>query len=532
VSAAGNRERNGRGNGSGTRRASRLPIVAAMVVGIVAAGALRHVAIAHQERSTRAVAAGSGSGPRASALGSMNSFALALLLGGLRGPLAMILWATSEAQKTERNLEDFDTKVEWIRLLQPEFDTVHLFQIWNKAYNISVQMASLPNRYATILDALEYASDVDKERGGNVNIMNAVAQVYSNKLGTVHSEKTYYRRMVREQSFVPPDWKGPDDPRTADRTGQAGWQRRRMDPKLDPKGNILPELLVATAPRPADLPPNQDWNDGSELQYLKKYQPFPDGLSPYALAYNYSKRAQVLMTVGKQSPLQLSAAVIDSRPGMELNLWAHDEWDRGRQFELQAWGAPPQSEKLAMEMATAGLPPDRPLVNAAAAETALTCYRRAAQVALDSIVEFRRHQQNPEYMDRGLNFESHMDDMAALAPYMEADHDYLKAATAGAQERETLLRRAADNYQKAIGAYQLIALRYYIDDGVAARAFPKDVTRATIHTSTNRQQQDEIMNRVRQEHQKVGLGMIQEEYMEYETYINRATTRLGQLLRR
>ena len=39
----------------------------------------------------------------------MNSFALALLLGGLRGPLVMFLWTSSETQKTERNLEDFDT---------------------------------------------------------------------------------------------------------------------------------------------------------------------------------------------------------------------------------------------------------------------------------------------------------------------------------------------------------------------------------------------------------------------------------------
>jgi hypothetical protein len=115
-----------------------------------------------------------------------------------------------------------------------------MFQIWNKAYNISVQMASLPNRYAAILDALKYAADVDRERPGNVNIMNAIAQVYSNKLGTVHSEKAYYRRMVREQSFVPRDWQGPTDPRTADKSGQAGWQRRRMEPKLDLAGNLLP----------------------------------------------------------------------------------------------------------------------------------------------------------------------------------------------------------------------------------------------------------------------------------------------------
>ena len=65
----------------------------------------------------------------------------------------MYLWSTSETQKIDRDLADFDTKVEWIRLLQPEFDTVHLFQIWNKAYNISVLMASPADKYTTIMQA-------------------------------------------------------------------------------------------------------------------------------------------------------------------------------------------------------------------------------------------------------------------------------------------------------------------------------------------------------------------------------------------
>src|SRR5215212_4113491 len=120
-----------------------------MIVSILAAGFLRAAATDFQDARR---GGGAAAGRSVSALGSMNSFALALLLGGLRGPLAMVLWATSEAQKADRNLEDFDTKVEWIRLLQPEFDTVHMFQIWNKAYNISVQYAALPNRYLTIID--------------------------------------------------------------------------------------------------------------------------------------------------------------------------------------------------------------------------------------------------------------------------------------------------------------------------------------------------------------------------------------------
>src|SRR3954471_1627932 len=137
--------------------------------------------------------------PAPSRVANLDSFSLALLLDGLRGPLVMFLWTNSESQKSDKDLESFDTQVELIRLLQPEFDTVHLFQIWNKAYNVSVQLASLSNRFSTILDALDYAAEVDKSRPDNINIMNAIANVYSNKLGTPQSEKAFYRRWVREQ---------------------------------------------------------------------------------------------------------------------------------------------------------------------------------------------------------------------------------------------------------------------------------------------------------------------------------------------
>src|SRR6266550_1207861 len=148
---------------------SRLPIVVLLVIALVATGFTRQLASSH--RKTQRTFGGEETSTGTSAqLSRMNSFALALLLGGLRGPLVMILWTSSETQKTEKSLEDFDTKVEWIRLLQPEFDSVHIFQMWNKAYNISVQMASLANKYSAILDALDYADRTDQQRPNNINI--------------------------------------------------------------------------------------------------------------------------------------------------------------------------------------------------------------------------------------------------------------------------------------------------------------------------------------------------------------------------
>ena len=139
-------------------------------------------------------------------LADMNSYALCLLLGGLRGPLVMFLWSSSESQKTEHDLEDFDTKVEWIRLLQPEFDTVHLFEIWNKAYNISVQMANLPNKYSSIIGALDYADKVDAQRPDDINIIYTIGMTYGDKLGGIQlplAERQYYLRRTCDDTRWP-----------------------------------------------------------------------------------------------------------------------------------------------------------------------------------------------------------------------------------------------------------------------------------------------------------------------------------------
>ena len=77
----------------------------------------------------------------------------------------MFLWTSSENQKTDRNLQDIDTKIELIRMLQPEFVSVHIFQIWNKAYNLSVQMSNLASKYATKSNGVSFTAAAGRVTG-------------------------------------------------------------------------------------------------------------------------------------------------------------------------------------------------------------------------------------------------------------------------------------------------------------------------------------------------------------------------------
>ena len=216
-------------------------IVVVMILSLLASAGARYWA---GEKRDAAIPR-SGADASTSSLSGMNSFALGLLLGGLRGPLVMILWTESESQKSDKNLEGVDTQIEWIRLLQPEFDTVHIFQIWNKAYNISVQMANRANKYDVILSALDYAHNVDKSKPDDINIIAAIGQLYFDKYGN-SQEKVYYRKRVRQETL----------PRAQAKAHSlaSGWRRVALDPVLDQSFDILPAL---TKPVDGRAPPDE-----------------------------------------------------------------------------------------------------------------------------------------------------------------------------------------------------------------------------------------------------------------------------------
>jgi hypothetical protein len=563
-----------------TRR--RLPIVVVLLAALLASGVLRQVAANMRGEAD----------PRAGGvpLSRMNSYALALLLGGLRGPLVMILWPSSEGQKSEKNVEDLDTKIEWIRLLQAEFDTVHIFQIWNKAYNISVLMANLPNKYATILDALDYAYAVNAERPNNINILYAIGSIYFDKLGS-SAEKRYYRQRVRDETQarqplvrvtlpearggefveaalaaglterrlqITPDKRNArlsvtltksqadivrplfggegitwaDKPRVERNRKDSGWRRTELDPLLTLEGNILPDLL-----QPRGTPTTQPgMADGSALQYLKRYQPFPYGVSTMALAYNYYRQAQSLLRFNNQNHAQLSDLVVDSRPALALRDWSEEEWERGRIAEIEALGMPVPLEKddqdwrINLELVSARAPLDSKIVNRTAADEALFSYARTAQLAEDAIVEYTAHLER--FRTNFDTYRSHMEALAAQRSLVLGDYDFLNLLASPPQERAALARSAADHYVQAVRDYQILLLKYYVTTEQIDSAFPKGMDRSAIDdfARADPEQADQIIEKIRQDVQKQGQqAQHLDEFKEYYRYIRRAQFRVGTL---
>lgn len=487
---------------------SRYPVIIVLILALLATGATQYWSRAVHDRAVGRIPGGSSAGASTS-LSGMDSFALALLLGGLRGPLVMFLWMTSETQKNEKNLEDFDTRVEWIRLLQPEFDTVHIFQIWNKAYNISVQMASLSNKYTTILDAIEYAKNVARQRPNNINIIASIGGIYFDKLGN-SSEKQYYINRVRRETL--PHKQAPQSLKRSD----PSWRPLQMDVMLDAQGNLA--------------------GPASDFEYLKKYEPFPYGLSPLAIAYDYYKQAQYLQNVKKQTHIQLSDLVIDSRPALALKGWSEEEWERARRRELALFGRPVPEERIDMELPTADVSLNQPFAKdltpeqtEQAADEALFSYARAARLAVDAREEYRQHLLR--FDTNRSTYLSHLDHLAAVEQLIRGDHDYLaalRAAHAGdADQRRALAASAAEHYRQAIPLNQRIILKYYTDD-VVANAVGYD------RTEVDKIPDERLGGLLARAQQVVAsrgprYDNYREDRSEYEHYIQRAQTRLKNL---
>jgi len=475
-----------------------------------------------------------------SRLSGLDSFSLGLVLGGLRGPLVMILWPSVENQKAARNLEDIDTKIELIRLLQAEFDQVHLFQMWNKAWNISVQMATLQNKYAIILDAIDYGHRVLQERPDNVNVLSETGRIYFDKFGTA-DEARYYAERVRRDSMHRSLPSRPPQRRT------------RHDVLLDERGFILDRYL---APRPG-MPPGRgtvtDYvNNGAELQFLQRYSNaeaggFPYGVSPFALSYNYYKRAQVIISTTGQTPIQLSENVISSRTGVALKGWMSEELTIARRREIEALGQRPPYERRAMEAVTASVPPGAGFPDASRQtqdriREALFSYGRAVLVGDDAVAEYTRHLANPEWALTADTYYRDRDHVRAMIALAAADREYLQAmaaASAGAAREEVAghLAAAASHYEQAINRNYLVILKYFTDADLAAEIYPR-ITQERLGRSFQRSNIQEadpaiypvLRAAIREAFRQANrIDEAQYDIEEYEGYIERARARLGQL---
>ena len=233
---------------------------------------------------------------------------------------------------------------------------------------------------------------------------------------------------------------------------------------------------------------------------------------------------------------------IDSRPVIMLKLWAQDEWDRGRRAEIGSIGG---SAVRCRPSGSGGSGRanrlDIKVVEQNDYNLALYSYATAARVFADAREEFNRHIQNDPA--KAFTYFSHIDDTIAMEQFMLADHDYLEAVTASGDEREKLMRSALDHYAAAADRFALITIKYFTEDGIAAKVFPIDPATGKPRTRTTIDQADpstwiptcmaanRLTDRIYRDPntgQPTG-DMNQDERVEYSRYLAHCEGRMAQL---
>lgn len=93
-----------------------------------------------------------------STLGNVDpsSATMNLVLLGLRGPAACLLWVQLDEQKDAKDWAAMRATTDSITMLQPHFQKVWQFHGWNLAYNVSVEWDAVKDRYFWVKEGAKF----------------------------------------------------------------------------------------------------------------------------------------------------------------------------------------------------------------------------------------------------------------------------------------------------------------------------------------------------------------------------------------
>ena len=491
----------------------RFGLLSAAVAALVAAGAMRVAA----EATRRAIGPDAGVAGVAAGdsvrVGQLDSYALGLLLGGLRGPLTIALWNDLERQRVTGQYDDYDSKAELIRLLQPQFDRVHISQSRMKAYDVGADRAGVASRYAAVIDGIDYLRRVAAGRPADLDLTTELGKLYANKLGGSDERDAFGRRVRREtQAREPPVRIEFDAARQAELTAAAAragvsprdllvrpadgrpgrlvtllreseaeelegfdagrttlrpkaqttavGRAQRLPPLLDESGDLAADLARPRRDRP-DGVAEGDFLDGAPLQFLREFAPFPEGVGPLALAYNEFQKARVLQEFAGQRSVEEGYASVFSNPGRALRDWAVEAYEVGRQLEAEAYGRPaPTRSKLGTEqaraeLASAAMPPGGEVPYPALLRRAVSYYDRSRSVNDKARQYLGEH--IARFPESANIFAANLDRLRLYDVLLAADVAYAR----GLLGEDVDLARVASLYREADDLARDYLLRYH-----------------------------------------------------------------------
>ena len=135
--------------------------------------------------------------------------AIQLLLTGSRGLAVSALWLNAIDKQRQQEWNELDISVDSITKLQPHFTAPWLFQSWNLAYNVSVEMDRLNDMYFYIARGISVIAEGESLNRNNPDLRYNAGFYYQNKFGV--SDRVTTLRCLYQLSCIPDEDRNPDN---------------------------------------------------------------------------------------------------------------------------------------------------------------------------------------------------------------------------------------------------------------------------------------------------------------------------------
>lgn len=137
------------------------------------------------------------------------SASMNLMLLGLRGVAADMLWLNAVEHKQKKNWTQLEQTVNTIIKLQPHFNQVWRFQGWNLAYNVSAEFDAIPDRYFWVKKGTKFLKKGTDRNQDSAILYHDRGDFLGKKIGR-SDEWRLFRRYFRDQDPDTDAW--PDSP--------------------------------------------------------------------------------------------------------------------------------------------------------------------------------------------------------------------------------------------------------------------------------------------------------------------------------
>ncbi len=125
-----------------------------------------------------------------------------LVLLGMRGIAANLLWMEADELKETKNWSQLDATVESIILLQPHFQSVWKYQAWNLGYNVSAECDAVEDRYFWVKKGMKFLMRGIARNTKVPELYHDTGDYFGKKLGRSDEKVQFRKYFLRDPDEV------------------------------------------------------------------------------------------------------------------------------------------------------------------------------------------------------------------------------------------------------------------------------------------------------------------------------------------